>query len=487
MHKNSKTRRKRQRKHRRRQAAFKDGLLNLFTWFLPDDSIFATLKLHGNCKWVPRTLVFLTMVWSFSDARNLTDAFDEALEITQKLLGPYGLLTTYQGFMNALVGWSASLLPPLQALLRQRMEQVGGPFWRLDGWVPLAFDGSRSTTPRTVKNEAAFCAPNYGKSAKARSKQRRKKAQGLRKPPSNPQPQEPQTWITMMWHMGLRLAWDWRLGPSNASEREHVMNMVQERKYPRQTLFCGDAGFIGYPLWSALLKRGDFLVRVGANVHLLTEQADWQYTQEDEKGSVVWCWPKAAIRDEMPPLQLRLVRIRLGKEKMWMLTSVLESDRLTNQQIVRFYKLRWGVEVEFRGLKQTLDRAKLRSRNDARLLVELDWSILAMALGQLFAIKEQVKAKTEKYDPTKRSLAKILRAIRYCLRHLDARPVPGKDLGTQLAEAQTDGYERKRPKKARYRPKNKDKKPLGDPQIRLFDAEEQAELPRWRTAEKIAA
>jgi Transposase DDE domain len=277
------------------------------------------------------------------------------------------------------------------------------------------------------------------------------------------------------------------LGPSNASEREHVMNMVQRRKYPRQTLFCGDAGFIGYPLWSALLKRGDFLVRVGANVHLLTEQADWQYTHEDEKGSVVWCWPKAAIRAKVPPLQLRLVRVRLGKEKMWMLTSVLEPDRLTNQQIVRFYKLRWGVEVEFRGLKQTLDRAKLRSRNDARLLVELDWSILAMTLAQLFAIKEQVKAKAEKYDPTKRSLAKTLRALRYCLRHLEASPAQGKDLATQLAEAQTDGYARKRPKKARYRPKNKDKKPLGDPEIRLFDAEEQAELPRWRAAEKIPA
>jgi hypothetical protein len=33
--------------------------------------------------------------------------------------------------------------------------------------------------------------------------------------------------------------------------------------------------------------------------------------------------------------------------------------------------MRWGVEVEFRGLKQTLERARLRCRNSQRLLAEL--------------------------------------------------------------------------------------------------------------------
>jgi hypothetical protein len=45
-----------------------------------------------------------------------------------------------------------------------------------------------------------------------------------------------------------------------------------------------------------------------------------------------------------------------------MLTSVLDSQRLPRAQIVRFYQLRWGIDVEFRGLKQTLDRAQLRCR-----------------------------------------------------------------------------------------------------------------------------
>jgi hypothetical protein len=39
-----------------------------------------------------------------------------------------------------------------------------------------------------------------------------------------------------------------------------------------------------------------------------------------------------------------------------MLTNVLRRDQLTLQEITRFYRMRWGIEVEFRGLKQTLDR-----------------------------------------------------------------------------------------------------------------------------------
>ena len=59
--------------------------------------------------------------------------------------------------------------------------------------------------------------------------------------------------------------------------------------------------------------------------------------------------------------------------------------------------------VEFRGLKQTLGRAKLRCRNDRRLLVELDWSIMAMAVAELFALKEQLTKKPRIDDPSRKA------------------------------------------------------------------------------------
>ena len=74
-----------------------------------------------------------------------------------------------------------------------------------------------------------------------------------------------------------------------------------------------------------------------------------------------------------------------------------------------------GIELEFRGLKQTLNRAKLRCRNDRRLLAELHWSLMAMAVAELFALKEQLATARGRQgstaEPTKRSLANTMRAL----------------------------------------------------------------------------
>jgi hypothetical protein len=365
--------------------------------------------------------------------------------------------------------------------LHRKMEEIGGKFWRIDGWIPIAFDGSRSSAPRTVANEKAFCAANYGKGKTARY--RKKKSKGMRRKANQknrPQPQEPQAWITMLWHMGLRLPWMWRLGPSNSSERAHVIDMVSAGESPKKTLFCGDAGFVGYPLWCHILNSGaDFLVRVGANVSLLKDSADYSL----EKNGIVLCWPRAMMQSNQPPLRLRLVKIRLGNTTAWMLTSVLDPAKLTKKQIFRFYKMRWGVEVEFRGLKQTLDRARLRCRNAKRLLVELNWSIMGMAVAELFALKEQLSCDRPQsgkalapLDPVKRSLAQTMRAIRVCMRQPHRVPAPQNDLRNALRRAVTDSYQRKSSKRARYVPPNPDKKPLGDPKLRKMTAEEKRNL-----------
>jgi hypothetical protein len=482
--------RKKQAKQSRRRAKApvtnNQNLQALREWFLPDASIFSKMRFHGNSKWAPIGLVWLALSWAWSEARNVTDAFDEAVTACKKMFGA-ACLSTYQGFMAALVRWTPGFLPVLRGVLHQRMEQIGGKFWRIDGWVPIAFDGSRSSAPRSKSNEAALCAKNYGKGMTA--KYRKKKSKGMRRKKNErnkAQPQEPQAWITMMWHMGLRLPWCWLLGPSNSSERGHVMDMAQTESFPKNTLFCGDAGFVGYPLWSCLVARGyDFLVRVGANVSLLTTMEVDYILEKVGKGFLVDCWPKTMMQAGQPPLRLRLVQVHLGKTKIWMLTSVLNEQRLTNRAMLRFYKMRWGIEVEFRGLKQTLDRAKLRCRNDRRLLAELDWSIMAMAVAELFALKEQLAKRSPKSgkkkqigDPVKRSLAQTMRARRKCLRNLNDTVLPGEDLASQLRDAVTDSYVRKAPKRARYRPPNPDKKPLGDPKLRRLSKQEKQHLQR---------
>ncbi len=96
------------------------------------------------------------------------------------------------------------------------------------------------------------------------------------------------------------MPWSWKLGPSNSSERAHVIELLDTGKFPKDTLFCGDAGFVGYPLWSEILGHGaHFLVRVGANVNLLAESAEFQRQQN----GLVLCWPKAMMQAGRPPLR----------------------------------------------------------------------------------------------------------------------------------------------------------------------------------------
>jgi hypothetical protein len=471
-------RRSRAIRRRRSESTRRTGRENLTAlqkWFLPNDGIFSKLRFHGNTSWRPVSMIWLAVFWSWSVQPNLTDAFDDALNCCRRL-SIDRVLGTFQGFMNALARWTDAFTHLLFGVLQARMEEVGGKFWRVGRWVPIAFDGSRSSAPRTKDNEQAFRPAHYGHGKTARY--RKKKTKGMRRKKNEknkPQLPQPQAWITLMWHMGLRMPWSWRLGPSNSSERGHVIEMLQQGEFPENTLYCGDAGFIGYPLWSEIVNRGaDFLVRVGANASLLMEVADF-HRDED----LVLCWPRVAIKAGQPPLHLRLVRIRIGATRIWMLTSVTNPTQLTNKQIVRLYKMRWGIEVEFRGLKQTLDWAKLRSRNDQRLLAELHWSLMAMAIAELWALKEQLsrrrhrtKSNRRPYDPVKRSLARTIRAIRNCLRNLPPVAEPEEDLATALRIAVTDDYQRKASKRARYRPPNPDKKPIGDPEVRRMTPSE---------------
>jgi Transposase DDE domain len=474
--------------HRKKTAPLTNGdsFKELCDWFLPDDGIFSHIKFHGNIKWTPVFLVWLGLFWAWMDARFLTDAFTEARDCCQKIFGCMPL-KSYPSFIWALVGQTANFIPVLRETMQQRMEQIGGKFWRVEGWVPIAFDGSRSSAPRTTANEKSLCAVNYGKGKTA--KYRKKKSKGMRRKQNEKNkaaPPKPQAWITMLWHMSLRLPWSWRLGRSDSSERDHAMEMVREETFPKNTLLCGDAGFVGYSFWACLLEQGcDFLIRVGANVNLLLEQTD--YTVEKtttKKDKLVLCWPKT-MQAKQPPLRLRLVQIRLGKKSpAWILTSVRDPERLSAPAILRLYQMRWGIEVEFRGLKQTLDRAKLRSRNDRNLLAELNWSILAMAVAELFALKEQLtqrtlkksKEPTKPIDPIKRSLAETMRAIRSCLRNSHGVPEVDHDLASKLRAATTDDYHRKSSKQARYRPKNPDKKKLGEPDVRRLSTKEKHKL-----------
>jgi hypothetical protein len=331
------------------------------------------------------------------------------------------------------------------------MEDWGGDCWRVGRWLALAVDGSRISVPRTVTNEKAFCAPRYGHGKTAQYRKKKRKGRRRRKPA----PVKPQIWTTLLWHMGLRLPWSWTNGPSHASERDQFQQMVRSQTFPTHTLFCGDAGFVGYDVWKTIVDAGhSFLIRVGGNVTLLRQLG---YVQEHD--GIVYCWPDQAAKKHRPPLVLRLWVVQVGRCRMWLVTNVLDETQLSAEQARQLYRLRWGIELQFRTLKQTFGRRKLRSKTPQRALVELDWSWVGLTMIQLFAVKERLALGGR---PDRSMIAQAIRVIR----DLCDRPsADGADLAERLRAERPDTYQRQGSKKARYRPAYKDKPSAGKPEI----------------------
>jgi hypothetical protein len=421
------------------------------------DQLFACVALPRNTAWLPAHLVLLTLVWVFSDDKTLTGAFLQAHRWSVEVLGS-AAVDSFQGLLKALLAHTPVLLPLLCQRFRCLMQLHGGTHWRLGRWLPLAVDGSRVSVPRTQANEQAFCAPNYGKGKTARYRKKKGKGQRRREKKEKQQPVKPQIWLTLLWHMGLHMPWGWKSGPSYASERDHLRQLLAEQTFPTDTLFCADAGFTGYDLWKAILDGGhSFLIRVGANVKLLRQLGSVQ-----ERGDLVYCWPDGAARKKQPPLVLRLLCLQVGRCRMWLLTNVLDEKQLTAEQAIELYKLRWGVELQFRAIKQTFGRRKLRSRAAERAVVELDWSLLGLWLIQLFAVKEQIEVGQL---PQQCSVSMALEVIRTLVRC--PAGLPGETLAEQLQEATKDHYQRTRPRKGRYNPQFKDKPAAGKPIIQI--------------------
>lgn len=431
-------------------------------WILHED-IFAQLKQHGNSTWRASSMVVLAVLTAWMPSPQLTEAFAKASQMSMNLFG-VSAVDTYQGMMRALVTNGSNMLMILWARLHGLMEKVSPNHFRIDGWVPLAVDGSRFSAPRSKSNELAFAAKRYGQGNMAQS---RKKWKNKTRRSKKLAPIKPQIWLTLIWHMGLKLSWCWKSGPSMSSERHHLMDMLRSLKFPEKTLFCGDAGFVGYELWSTLVEQGhSFLVRVGGNVKLLKKLAVVR------KGDgIVFLWPDAIAKKNEPPLILRLIAVTTSAGTMYLVTNLLDEKQLSIHAIKKLYPLRWGIELQFRSAKQTFGLGKLRSRNADHALVELDWSLVALTMLQLLATQEQTSIDI---PPDRTSVSDAIKAIRHAIDTWNEAKPKKLNFRTRLQEATKDQYPRTRSKKARHQPNYKDKPSAKKPKLTTATAQQRA-------------
>ena len=241
-------------------------------------------------------------------------------------------------------------------------------------------------------------------------------------------------WLTTMWHVGTGLPWDWRLGPSGSSERDHLKQMIaalpagraghRRRGVRRVRVLEGAAGQRPAP---ADPGRGERAAAEGPGLR-----------QGDGPG---WSTSgrTARRRGDQPPLVLRLVVACGGRHPVYLVTSVLDEEQLSDEHVIIIYALRWGVELFYRHFKQTFGRRKLRSHRGDHAEVEATWSLLGLwSLG----LHAEVELARQGVPARRVSVAGLLRAYRASMREYRSRPGPGESLWERLSEAVIDEYKR---------------------------------------------
>lgn len=446
----------RRKSHQRFNA---EDLHQAFKWLVAGLS-FASIALRPDCTWTPQALMFAAFLWSWSDEKTLTERFAISRKITRFVLGeqhqPAG---SYQAFIKLLGKWTDPLKRLLVAQFRKRMAQGLAAVWKVKGWLVFAVDGTRVAVPRTAKNEERYASKSkLARSARKQGKDKRKKKSRRRRGKQAARQRKanvPQISLTVLWHVGSGLPWDYRSGPSDSSERGHLLEMLPS--LPGKSLLTADAGFVGYEFCQAVLKAGhDLLLRVGGNIRLLRKLG---YAQE--RDGMVYLWPNHAAKKWLPPLVLRLVVVSDGREPIYLLTNVFSDKRLSDADAAAIYRRRWGIEVYYRHCKQTFERAKLRSHNPDNAKVELDWSLLGMwAMG----VHSHHRLVAQGVRPERISFANVWRAYRRPMREYRSVPEAGERLTELLDRALIDPYKRKN-KASREYPRKKQEPTAGPPVI----------------------
>lgn len=405
-------------------------------------------------RWTPRMLANAAVLMAWDAAGTLAGRFASVLATLTAMFPsrkrPGG---DYCGLMRRLANDSPGLLARIVPYLRQCVRRLAGrKHWRTGRWPCFGVDGSRIECPMTAANEQAFGTAGKNKTG-------------------------PQQFLTTLFHIGTGLIWNWRRGNARSSERGHLLEMLS--CLPKRCLLLADAGFTGYEFFGQILSsKRHLLIRVGSNVKLLMKLG----LCCRENAGTVYLWPDKAQKRRQLPLTLRLITLTDGRNRRMHLLTDVDPERLSDQEAGRLYRLRWGVEVIYRSLKQTMGKRKLLSDSPANAAVELDWAVVGLWMLGLAAVEQLVAGGQ---PPGQWSVAASLRAVR--ARHLlRRRGHKSVGLAQRLRGAVKDRYHRTSSKKARHWPHKKREKPPGAPVARIA-TESQVQLAKELLGERRAA
>ena len=399
--------------------------------------VLAALGPRKASRWHAQPLLFVLLVMTWCAGDSVPERFETArafyVASYPKRRRP-GI--TCEGFQKALAAVPVAALRLVSAAVRSRLAQAFGETLVVAGFIPFGCDGSRLECPRSQELEE-------------------------RLPSGSSDGGPPQAWVTALVHLSTGLLWAWRLGRGDADERQHLRRLVAT--LPRRALLVADAAYPGYELLQAVAAAGlSFLIRLSSKAPLYV--ADKSTLKRYREGRVYY-WPQWAQEQQLPPIPVRLIRLRRRDADVCLITNVLEEERLPRPTARQLYRWRWRNEGLFRTYKRTLGKVKLLSRTVAQVHRELEGSLLAVQLLLAQGAVALHRAGAADVRPSPRQILVEIRA--------EIRNVVGRYLGPRqrrtcwqrLQAARRDNRRRGEDKVRRPWPARKPHKPPRPPKI----------------------
>src|SRR4051794_34603383 len=425
-------------------------------------------RTRPNRRWElkPLILVLVSLTWCRGTTeerfQNACD-FANAARPKRRRTG-----ATFTGFQKALARLRMAVLERLARGVRDQFLSQLGPALLEHGFLPLGCDGTRLECPRT--DELLRHLDPAGKADSA-----------------------PTLWVTALVHLTTGVPWHWRVDAGTASERHHLIRMIGE--LPATALVICDAGYDGFELASELTRaRRSFLIRLSSKVRLLTED---QVEMASYREGRAYYWPLKWQKAGCPPLPVRMIRIagKAAGKDVWLLTNVLEPERLTVAQAGRFYRMRWENEGMFRTYKRTLNKVKLASRTLRAVRREAYGSLLAtqllLASGAVALHRKRRRVAAARARSEDRPVAstpcsarKVLTAFRACLR--GCLREDRTTLQQRLERSERERRERTTPKQKRAWPRRKPHQAPKPPKVLTMSEEQKSLLAKHKSDSEAA-
>jgi hypothetical protein len=404
-------------------------------------------RAHPRWDLQPLLFIALAMTWAAGDSQAETfqtaRGFYVASYASRKRPGK-----TLQGFQKALARVPLRQFRALAAGVRHQVRLRFGERLLVDGFEPMGCDGSRIECPRSAELEARLRQAGKDHSA-------------------------PTVWVTAFVHLSTGLLWSWHLGPGTADERVHLRRLLATLS--PAALIVADAAYMGYELaWAIVQTKRSFLLRMSSKVDLYTLEHKTLKTWSE---GPVYYWPACVRTKGKPPIACRLIRVPAKgqvKRDVWLLTDLLDSERLSLATAAKFYRWRWRNEGVFRTYKRTINKLKLSSRTVRLVHREAEASLLALQI--LLAHADLALRPKATVEGPVISPRKVLIEIR---RELNGSATRRQGSYAQrLEKCRADCRQQKSPKASREWPRRTPHKPPGPPVLKTLTDEQKVLLEK---------